>query len=83
MVENTKLNEKEKAVLRNKLLLRDKGLRKKSFRFGDVVDNIINDTSKAEKAKEKNEKLLKLTGKDVQLSTNGKEPGDHVSVRNN
>merc|ERR1719278_711643 len=34
VVENSKTNEKVKAVLRNKLLSRDKGLRKKSYNFG-------------------------------------------------
>ena len=80
LIENTKISEKDKAVFRTKLLLRDKGLQKKSWKFGDVVDNLIHETSKAEKAKEENEKLLKLTGKDAELSTNGKGAGDQVEV---
>ena len=79
LIGNTKISEKDKAFFRTKLLLRDKGLHKKSLKFGEVVDNLLHDTSKADKAKEENEKLLKLTGKDTQLSMNGK--GDQVEVR--
>ena len=89
VVESSKTSEKVKAILRNKLLFRDKGLRKKSYNFGDVVDDLLHEKSKAERIKEQNDKLLKMTGKEAKLSGNdklawisGKGASDQVAVRN-
>ena len=89
VVEHSGLGEKVKAIVRNKLLSRDKGLRKKSFtKFHQVVDELMHDTSKAEKVREQNDKLLKMSGKDAKLSGNdklawisGKGASDDVKVR--
>ena len=87
MVESCGRSEKVKAVLRNKLLMRDKNLRKKTFKFGDVVEELISEKSKNEKAKEQNDKLLRMAGKETQISGNdklawiaGKGATDQVSV---
>ena len=58
--------------------MRDRNLRKKSFKFGDVVEELISEKSKNEKAKEQNDKLLRMAGKETQVSGN-----DQVEVINN
>jgi metal-responsive CopG/Arc/MetJ family transcriptional regulator len=90
LVECCGRSEKVKAVLRNKLLMRDKNLRKKTFKFGDVVEELISEKSKNEKAKEQNDKLLRMAGKETQMSGNdklawiaGKGATDQVTVINN
>ena len=88
VVEHSGLSEKQKAVLRNKLLTRDKNIRKKSIRFGDVVEDLMNDKAKAEKVKEQNDKLLRMSGKEAKMTRNdklawisGKGAEDQVAVK--
>ena len=87
VVDSCGLNEKMKAILRKNLLFRDKNLRKKSFNFGAVVDDLMSDKAKMEKMKDQNEKMLHMAGKDKQMSGNnkqswisGKGPTDQVTV---
>ena len=58
------------------------------MRFGDVVEDLINDKAKAEKVKEQNDKLLRMSGKEAKMSGNdklawisGKGAEDQVAVR--
>jgi len=81
------LNLKVKAILRKNLLMRDKNLRKKSFKFGAVVDELMSDKAKMEKMKEQNENLLRAAGKEGNDSKNnklawisGKGPNDQVTL---
>ena len=90
VVDSSGLSEKVKAILRNKLLMRDKNVRKKNFKFGDVVDELVHEKAKAEKANAQNEKLLRMAGKETKMSGNdklawisGKGPTDQVTVGNN
>ena len=88
MIDTCGKSEKVKAVLRNKLLLRDKAVRRKSYKFGAVVDDMMNDKLRAEKAKEQNDKLLRMAGKETKVSGNeklawiaGKGSTDQVAVK--
>ena len=69
--------------------MRDKNLRTKSFKFGDVVGEMMHEKAKAEKANAQNEKLLRMAGKETKMSGNdklawisGKGPSDQVTVGN-